>query len=135
MVYSKLTLKKQKLAFAVSFAKAGAKAIILIARNAEELEAAAQDLRNINPDIEVLARSVDIRVETAVRDLFIDVKSKFGTADVLINNAGSGKAALPVGEVDISDFWYVFVRASDYLCLDQLLTVKSRRSMPRGHSS
>lgn len=60
MVYSKLTLKKQKLAFAVSFAKAGAKAIILIARNAEELEATAQDLRKINPDIEVLARSVDI---------------------------------------------------------------------------
>ncbi|KAH9211629.1 hypothetical protein DL95DRAFT_464718 [Leptodontidium sp. 2 PMI_412] len=95
-------------AFAASFAKAGAKAIVLIARNAEELEASSQDIKKINPEVLILAQSVDIRDESAVRNLFADIKTKFGTADVLVNNAGSGKSALPVKEVDVSDFWYDF---------------------------
>lgn len=32
--------------------------------------------------------------------------------DVLINNAGSGKSALPIKEVDPKDFWYDFVSAA-----------------------
>ncbi|KAG4436873.1 hypothetical protein IFR05_007636 [Cadophora sp. M221] len=95
-------------AFAASFAKAGAKAIILVARNPEELEASSQEIKKINSEVLVLAQSVDIRDESAIRDLFADIKAKFGTADVLVNNAGSGKSALPIKEVDASDFWYDF---------------------------
>ncbi|KAH7327374.1 putative oxidoreductase ucpA [Rhexocercosporidium sp. MPI-PUGE-AT-0058] len=95
-------------AFAASFAKAGAKAIVLVARNAQGLEATSQDIKTINPDISVLVRSVDIRDQGAVRKLYADIKSTFGTADVLINNAGCGKSALPMKEIDAADFWYDF---------------------------
>lgn len=52
---------------------------------------------------------MDIRDEDAVKVLFDRIKSEIGTVDVLVNNAGSGKSALPVRDVDPRDFWYDFV--------------------------
>ncbi|KAL2061429.1 hypothetical protein VTL71DRAFT_7702 [Oculimacula yallundae] len=77
-------------AFAASFAKA------------------AKDVQKINPNTTVLARSVDIRDENAVRELYTYINLEFGTADVLVNNAGSGKSVLPIKDIDISGFWYDF---------------------------
>ncbi len=66
-----------------------------------------------------MAQSVDIRDAGAVQTLFSKIKSEFGTADVLINNAGSGKSALQIKEVDPSDFWYDFVSArSSHVYID-----------------
>ncbi len=49
-------------------------------------------------------------MEDEVKALFSRIKSEIGTVDVLVNNAGSGKSALPVRDVDPNDFWYDFVR-------------------------
>jgi NADP-dependent 3-hydroxy acid dehydrogenase YdfG len=96
--------------FAPAFAKANAKAIILVARNEAEVEAAGREIKEINPKVKVLTQALDIRNQTSVQALFAKIKSEFGTIDVLVNNAGSGKSALPIKVVDPEDFWYDFVR-------------------------
>ena len=52
---------------------------------------------------------MDIRSEEEVKALYVEIKKEFGTADVLINNAGSGRSALPIKEADPTDYWYDFV--------------------------
>lgn len=59
-----------------------------------------------------MIRPFDIRSEEDVRALYRDIKSEFGTADVLVNNAGSGKSALAIRDVDHEDFWCDFVSIS-----------------------
>ena len=102
----------QPQAFAAAFAKANASALVLVARKKKELEEAAADIRKINPNIKILTHAVDIRSEEEVKSLYGEIKKEFGTVDVLINNAGSGKSALPIKEVDPKDFWYDFVSAA-----------------------
>lgn len=94
---------------APAFAKANAKAIILVARNEAEVEATGRDIKNLNPKVQVLTQALDIRDKSAVEALFAKIKLEFGTVDVLVNNAGSGKSALPIKDVDPEDFWYDFV--------------------------
>jgi hypothetical protein len=94
---------------APAFAKANAKAIVLVARNEVEVEATGRDIKGLNPKVQVLTQALDIRDKSAVEALFAKIKSEFGTVDVLINNAGSGKSALPIKDVGPEDFWYDFV--------------------------
>jgi NAD(P)-dependent dehydrogenase (short-subunit alcohol dehydrogenase family) len=56
-----------------------------------------------------MTRAIDIRSEGDVKTLYASIKEEFGTVDVLINNAGSGKSALAVKDIDPKDFWYDFV--------------------------
>jgi NADP-dependent 3-hydroxy acid dehydrogenase YdfG len=56
-----------------------------------------------------MTRAIDIVSGESIKKLFQDIKNKYDTADVLINNAGSGKSVLPIKEVDPKDFWYDFV--------------------------
>ena len=101
--------------FAPAFAKANAKAIVLVARNKAEVEATGRDIKNLNPKVQVLTQALDIRDKSAVQALFAKIKLEFGTVDVLVNNAGSGKSALPIKDVDPEDFWYDFVsKLSNY---------------------
>jgi len=93
---------------APAFAKANAKAIVLVARNASEVEATSREIKNINPKIEVLTQALDITNKDAVEDLYAKIKGEWGTVDVLVNNAGSGKSALPIRDVLPEDFWYEF---------------------------
>jgi hypothetical protein len=102
----------QPQAFATAFAKANASVLVLVARKEEELEEAAADIRKINSNIRILTHAVDIRSEEEVKSLYGEIKKEIGTVDVLINNAGSGKSALPIKEVDPKDFWYDFVSAA-----------------------
>jgi NAD(P)-dependent dehydrogenase (short-subunit alcohol dehydrogenase family) len=114
--------------FAPAFAKANAKAIVLIARNKSEVEAAAQEIRKINPKVNVLSEALDIRSKDSVQALFEKIKSEYGTADVLVNNAGSGKSALAIKDVDADDFWYDFVSSM------KPLSSKSQCSQPLWHN-
>jgi NAD(P)-dependent dehydrogenase (short-subunit alcohol dehydrogenase family) len=63
----------------------------------------------MNPAVKVMTRAINILSEEDIKALFRDIKNEYGTADVLINNAGSGKSALPIKDVDPKDFWYDFV--------------------------
>ncbi len=81
---------------ATAFAKAKAKGIVLVVRNAEQLANTEQDVRRINNEAKVLSVSADIADEASVQALFEKVKAEFGTADVLVNNAG----ILTWGQID-----------------------------------
>lgn len=82
---------------------------MLVARNATELEAAAQEIKAINPDIKVLTEAMDVCDKEAVKKLSARVKAEVGAADVLINNAGTGSSSTPIGDIDPDDFWNAVV--------------------------
>jgi short-subunit dehydrogenase len=81
----------------------------LVARNKSEVKAAGEEIKTINPKVKVLTEALDISNKNSVIALFAKIKSEYGTVDVLVNNAGSGKSALPIKDVDPDDFWYDFV--------------------------
>jgi NADP-dependent 3-hydroxy acid dehydrogenase YdfG len=75
--------------------------------------------------VQVLTQALDIRNKESVEALFAKIKSEFGTVDVLINNAGSGKSALPIKDVDPEDFWYDFVSTLSRLSLSSSIPSNS----------
>jgi NAD(P)-dependent dehydrogenase (short-subunit alcohol dehydrogenase family) len=98
-----------KQGFVASFAKARPKALVLVGRDAAQLAEAAQDVRAVDANIEVLAVPTDISDEAAVAALFDKVQGTYGHADVLVNNAGAlGGGAL--GDTDPAAWWRVMVR-------------------------
>lgn len=92
-------------AFAPSFAAAGPKAIVLVARNADKLQEVADTLAKSHPDVETLVVPTDIGDPASVAALFGKVKEKYGHADVLVNNAAVFKADQPVKDVDQQLWW------------------------------
>jgi NAD(P)-dependent dehydrogenase (short-subunit alcohol dehydrogenase family) len=72
----------------------------LVARKNIELENIAAEIRVINPSIAILTYSSGISEKEVVKALFAKNKLDFGTVDVLVSNAGSGKSALPIKDVD-----------------------------------
>ncbi|KAF9877430.1 short chain dehydrogenase reductase [Colletotrichum karsti] len=78
-----------------AFAKAGVKAIVLVARSADRLHAVAAHAKTLNPALETLVCPTDITDEAAVKALFEQVRGAYGHADVLVNNA----AVCPTGSL------------------------------------
>ncbi|HEX7712202.1 MAG TPA: SDR family oxidoreductase [Sphingomonadaceae bacterium] len=72
-------------ACALAYAKAGAR-VVVAARRLERLEALTQRIEREGG--EALAVATDVTSEEAVANLFRQAVSRFGTVDVLINNAG-----------------------------------------------
>ena len=72
-------------ACALGYAKAGAK-VVLAARRAERLEGLVKKIEDMGG--EALAVATDVTSEEAVANLFVKAVEKFGTVDILINNAG-----------------------------------------------
>jgi hypothetical protein len=85
---------------APAFAKAGARALVLVGRRRDRIEDTALAIRKQFPSVEVVEVPTDISDHKAVHSLFSSLKAQFGSVDVLVNNAGvqSGKAIL--GESD-----------------------------------
>ena len=69
----------------LAYAKAGAR-VVVAARRLERLEALTQRIEREGG--EALAVATDVTSEEAVANLFRQAVSRFGTVDVLINNAG-----------------------------------------------
>ena len=69
---------------ALEFSKLGAK-IVLASRNAEHLEPTIAELNNSGGD--ALAVVTDIRDPAQVDNMIQKTKEKFGTVDILVNNA------------------------------------------------
>ncbi|KAH8888979.1 NAD(P)-binding protein [Thozetella sp. PMI_491] len=91
-----------------AFAKAGVKAIVLVATNAEKLKAVAESVHQIYPNIETLEVAMDISSPDSVADLFERVRDKFGHADILVNNAGSLAGGGNIHEEDPAQWWTNF---------------------------
>lgn len=80
-----------------------------MARSAEALVDVAKEIGAVNPSIDVLSVATDVTNIQSVNDMFEKVKTKFGHADVLVNNAGTS-AVGPIKDVDEKEWWNDFVR-------------------------
>lgn len=101
-------------ACAISFAEQGAK-VVLAARRAERLDALVKRLEEMGG--EALAVATDVTDEAAVQNLFDQAVARFGTVDVLINNAGIADST-PVDEMSL-DLWMQVIQTnltSAFLC-------------------
>lgn len=67
--------------------------LVLTARRAERLAALEAEIRDSNADAEILCLPADARDPRAIEDVFVRLRTQFGGADVLINNAGLGRDA------------------------------------------
>ncbi|KAL7919749.1 hypothetical protein ACQKWADRAFT_322711 [Trichoderma austrokoningii] len=91
--------------FARSFAIAGAKGVVLVARSLNQLQEAAETLGKEFPKTQFLPVECDVRNEASVKAVFEQVRATFGTAHVLVNNAGSNDEAEPLRSASITALW------------------------------
>ena len=68
--------------------KAGA--LVLTARRGDRLERLADELRSLQPDLEVVTIAADLADPATPNRLIAETTRRFGGLDVLINNAGLG---------------------------------------------
>jgi NAD(P)-dependent dehydrogenase (short-subunit alcohol dehydrogenase family) len=116
------------------FAKAGPKAIVLVATGAKGLEATEQAIHKINGAIKTLRCSVDISSSSSVAKLFEDVKSAFGHADVLVNNAAANEGGGMMAEQDDDQFWRNFeVNTKGTFLLNKYFIAALPSPETRGH--
>jgi short-subunit dehydrogenase len=71
--------------------------LILVARNSEELERAAADLKQYGTEVKTI--SCDLRKRDEIASMVESAKAAFGRIDILVNNAGE----ITVGPVDAFD--------------------------------
>ena len=98
---------------APAFAKAGARALVLVGRRPDRIKDTALAIRKQFSLVEVMEAPTDISDPKAVQTLFSSVEAQFGSVDVLVNNAGvqSGKASL--GESDELKWFVLFPSYND----------------------
>lgn len=77
---------------AVLYAKMG-RNLALCARRVDRLETLKAELEEINPNITVLIKSLDVNDHDAVFTVFNEFKQEMGSLDRVIVNAGMGKGA------------------------------------------
>lgn len=80
------------LGMAKEFAKKGHN-LALCARRTDRLETLQQELKTINPNIEVYIDSLDVNDHDRVFEVFENFRQQMGTLDRVIVNAGMGKGA------------------------------------------
>lgn len=94
--------------FAPAFAKAKPKAIVLVGRDLSKLRATEDALRKITTDVEYVSVPTQMSDAASVDSLYQVVKSKYGHADVLINNAGTFAPGGLIGQQDPDSWWSDF---------------------------
>lgn len=94
----------------------------MVARTADSLDAVAKDIKTINPNIKVLAIPTDLTSSDSVTKMWEKVKSEFGHADVLVNNAGTFTDTAPIKDADAGKWWYDFVSLTYIPTLNTTLT-------------
>ncbi len=85
------------LAIAREMARAGARGIVLAARNAEALESASEAVEELGPPC--LGVAADVTVEDEVETLVARAVAAFGSVEVLVNNAGGAPFKAPLHEM------------------------------------
>jgi NAD(P)-dependent dehydrogenase (short-subunit alcohol dehydrogenase family) len=91
---------------ATSFAKAGAKAIIITGRTPASLEEAKASLSQYGIPVETFV--ADVADETAIQQAFSTAHRKHGPIDVLVSNAGYLSVHVPISESPLQDYWQGF---------------------------
>jgi NAD(P)-dependent dehydrogenase (short-subunit alcohol dehydrogenase family) len=90
------------LVLARELAAAGAK-LTLVARDDEELQRAVDDLQARQPFLELLVAQADVRARYQAERAVAMAVERFGTVDVLINNAGIIQVG-PLDHMNLSDY-------------------------------
>lgn len=85
------------LAIASEIARAGARGVVLAARNPEALETARRDVANLGAPC--LAVAADVTVDGDVDSLVEKALAEFGGVEVLVNNAGGAAFKAPLREM------------------------------------
>jgi NAD(P)-dependent dehydrogenase (short-subunit alcohol dehydrogenase family) len=116
-------------ACAKGYAQAGAR-VVLAARRIERLNALAEIIKKTGG--EVLAVATDVTDEAAVAELFRQAMERFGTVDVLINNAGiADSTAIDVLELEL---WNKVINTnltSAFLCAREAFRIMKTRGRGR----
>lgn len=107
---------------AIAFARHGPSNLILFARSTDKLQNVSQEISNVNSDINLITKSVDVGSARAVHDAItaaLETISPSAKIDVLVNNAGLAIGAprafhdLAIDEIDtmlhtnVSGYFYV----------------------------
>lgn len=100
------------LGVAKAFAREGAN-VLIAARNEERLEQSANEIRALNPDIEVHTCGCDVATAEGCAAL-AQAAEKIGGVDYLINNAGTGSNETVLNSDDEKwmSFWELHVMAA-----------------------
>jgi 3-oxoacyl-[acyl-carrier protein] reductase len=106
-------------AISLSLASEGA-AVVLVSRTSTELDNVQKEI--VSKGGTATPMRSDITQEKDVKELFAEVRSRFGRLDILVNNAGIGKF-LSVKELKVEEFdamWSLNVRGL-FLCTQQAI--------------
>lgn len=90
-----------------SFARAGAKDIIITGRDRDALEACKAKVAASSKS-RVHFFVGDVRDEKNTKEMFATIKKEIGLIDVLVSNAGYLPKTGPVKDTPIDDFWRAF---------------------------
>jgi NAD(P)-dependent dehydrogenase (short-subunit alcohol dehydrogenase family) len=92
------------------FAKAGARVIGICSRTISELETAKNEIRQINPEVDVYMQKVDVSNEEDVKSFFQGLNNQGGgTVDVLVSNAGANSCFEPTLATSTDLWWHDIV--------------------------
>lgn len=103
------------LATALEFAMSGAEGVVITSRKPENIEAAASELKAAGVEAQrILALAARADSEEAANDAVAATVERFGSCDVLVNNAGTNPSAGALMDVDLGALdktWAVNMRA------------------------
>lgn len=90
-------------AIALAYAREGA-SLAICARTSSEIEETAKELKALGP--ECLGVVCDVSLEEPVGMLIKQVQERFGSIDILINNAGVMTRPVPLAELEVKKWDY-----------------------------
>ncbi len=112
---------------AIRFAKEGAKVVVNYHVNKKGGEETLAKIKKITPDC--LLVQADVSKEEDVKRLFETVVDKFGTVDILINNAAIGTDKRPFMEASYDDFQEMIQTdiTSVFMCSQQAARIMQKQ--------
>jgi NAD(P)-dependent dehydrogenase (short-subunit alcohol dehydrogenase family) len=96
-------------------------------------QAALAETATAGPEGRIAPIPVDVTDPDSVRDLFAQVRERFGRLDLLFNNAGMGTAAIPLEDLSYEQ-WSAVVNTNltgSFLCIQEAFRIMKSQE-PRG---
>jgi NAD(P)-dependent dehydrogenase (short-subunit alcohol dehydrogenase family) len=94
--------------FATSFAKAGPAAIVLVGQDYAATKAIRERVRKISSRIDCISVTTDTADPSAVAALFQTIRTRYGHADVLVNNTVGDQKQAFEADSDAAPWWADF---------------------------
>ncbi|KAF2119522.1 hypothetical protein BDV96DRAFT_610501 [Lophiotrema nucula] len=96
----------------LNYARAGASGISISSRTQKDLDKLTEEIKSIDPKIEILSTITDTQSDKSVEELAEAVKQKWGRVDTVVANAGiiskyvesKSRSNLPVGIIEDNDW-------------------------------